>query len=190
MKKIFTHIYYIPFLLSCNLVHSETILENPRFSIEKIEVNDLLVKNKKYNSDYTSTQCIQFFQKSSKKYMGDMCLSSNLNFLKDMGIENNINDSNPPEEKYTISTGTSQYPMNVSSNSSKKLFSALIDCDIKNGVIYRPTATCWATLYPLNKETYIYSNFYTKNEITKKTITPESTIIEIWKKLKVIDKTP
>lgn len=190
MKKIFTHIYYIPFLLSCNLAHSEITLENAKFSIKGIEANDLLVKNKKNNENYTNTQCIQLLQKSNKKYIGDICLSSNLDFLKDMGIENNTSSSNPSEEKYIISTGTSQYPMNASNNSSKKLFSALIDCDIKNGTIYRPTATCLTTLYPLNKETYIYSNFFTKNEITKKTIAPESTIIEIWKNIKITGKTP
>jgi hypothetical protein len=139
---------------------------------------------------YDDTQCKNVVRKKTKKNIGFFCLSSNREFLKDMGITEETEQlaspqSNLEKELFFISSAINQYKAeNFVKTDTIQSYAAEVDCDESKSEIYRPTSICHITISTPQNGFYIYSNFVLENRATKKKNIDINEIKTIWFSIK------
>lgn len=141
-------------------------------------------KNLEIPHKYKNTKCLDFFKKKTKLYIGLFCSSSDADFLQDFGFDSGslISDQkiDALEKNIEISTGYSVYEMHPIELNKDILYTATVDCDTENDVIYRANSTCHVG-YMQKDGYFFYSNFIISIETQNiHTILAED-IINIWK---------
>lgn len=128
-------------------------------------------KKAKLTTSNDSTQCLRFFFKTTKKYAGELCASSNPDFLLDRSVisYNSIpahaRSVERPESDLMAMSPLSQYPMEPFVNQNFKSYGAIIDCDEINDAVYRATSSCHIAVATFQSGKSFYSNFIVKSHI-------------------------
>ncbi len=128
-------------------------------------------KKAKLTTSNDRTQCLRFFFKATKKYAGELCASSNPDFLLDRSVISydlipaHASSVERSESDLMAMSPISQYPMEPFVNQNFKSYGAIIDCDEINDAIYRATSSCHIAVAAFQSGTCFYSNFIVKSHI-------------------------
>ncbi|WP_252717187.1 hypothetical protein [Herbaspirillum sp. B65] len=141
---------------------------------------------KPVGKNYPNTYCTVFYSRKENQWLGELCLSSNKNFIRAMGVRDEV----PEEEdwadrsKYEVGywsvTPLSIYPMTPFILKPIKNYAAESDCYLDDGPVYRATSMCHTTLYELRKGVFIYSVFHIFDNVKRKQKVQVSDIRNLW----------
>ncbi len=141
---------------------------------------------KQQNRYYPNTYCAIFHSKLTKQWIGKLCLTTNKEYISDVGIRNEV----PEEEdwadrtRYEVGywrvTPLSLYPMTPFILKPIKNYAAESDCFMEDGPVYRATSMCHTTLYELRPGVFIFSDFHFFDNVKRKQITNLSDIKALW----------
>lgn len=127
--------------------------------LEGIEFHD----DTSFQGQYPSTRCLRISAHGHTE-AGLICRSRSTEFLIHNGIDPQDGGSTTETDRsVTVSTGVSLYEMQETTLREKTLYTADIDCDDANDVIYRPTSTCNVIYWPLTGGEFIYINITVEN---------------------------
>jgi len=153
---------------------------------------------KPLGKDFPKTYCTVFYSRKTNQWLGELCISSNKNFIRTMGVRDEV----PEEEdwadrsKYEVGywsvTPLSIYPMTPFILKPIKNYAAEPDCYMEDGPVYRATSMCHTALYELRSGVFIYSVFHFFDNVKRKQKTQLRDIRNLWievgKKIKKKDK--
>lgn len=136
--------------------------------------------------DFPETYCTVFLSRKSKQWLGELCLTSNTDFIQTMGIWNEVPeeedwaDRSRYEVGYWRVTPLSIYPMTPFILKPIKNYAAESDCYMEDGPVYRATSMCHTTLYEIRPGVYIYSIFHVFDNVKRKQKVKISDIRALW----------
>jgi hypothetical protein len=149
-----------------------------------------IVRNEAFEFNYPDTQCVDLSMANSGQKVGLVCRSRNRKFVEDMGISefSSLSDIARPKKAPTsglvIATPMAQYNMGLMPGTQGQVATAMVDCDVEAGVIYRATATCHVAITSPPGEEILYSNVVVKNHGGRRDGLTLARIREIWRYLK------
>lgn len=136
--------------------------------------------------EFPDTYCTVLSSRKKRQWLGELCLTSNKNFIRTMGIRDEV----PAEEdwadrsKYEVGywsvTPLSLYPMTPFILKPIKNYAAESDCFMEDGPVYRATSMCHTTLYEFRPGVFIFSVFHFFDNVKHKQITKLSDIKALW----------
>jgi hypothetical protein len=138
------------------------------------------------NRDYPNTHCTVFHSRTTKKWIGKLCLTANKKYISDMGIHDEVPeeedwaDRSQYEVGYWSVTPLAIYPMTPFILKPIKNYAAESDCHLDDGPVYRATSMCHTTLYELRKGVFIYSVFHVFDNVKHKQKVQVSDIRNLW----------
>lgn len=152
-------------------------------------------KSKLLGKDFPKTYCTVFYSRKTNQWLGELCISSNKNFIRTMGVRDEV----PEEEdwadrsKYEVGywsvTPLCIYPMTPFILKPIKNYAAEPDCYMEDGPVYRATSMCHTALYELRPGVFIYSVFHFFDNVKRKQKTQLRDIKNLWIEVgKKIDK--
>jgi len=139
-----------------------------------------------WNTKSRDTYCTVFLSKERKKWLGNFCISSSEEMRFDMGVwdevpdEEHWGDRSKEEIGYWSVTPMFIYPMTPFITHPIKNYAAEIDCNLGDGIGYRPTNTCHSTYYQLREGVFIYSIFHLSDHVRRKQKARISDIKALW----------
>lgn len=139
-----------------------------------------------WNTKSRDTYCTVFLSKERKKWLGNFCISSSEEMRFDMGVwdevpdEEHWGDRSKEEIGYWSVTPMFIYPMTPFITHPIKNYAAEIDCNLGDGIGYRPTNTCHSAYYQLREGVFIYSIFHLSDDVRRKQKARISDIKALW----------
>ncbi|WP_229296864.1 hypothetical protein [Herbaspirillum sp. CAH-3] len=144
-------------------------------------------KNMKLVSkDYPDSYCTVFHSTKTKKWLGELCISSNKDFIWTMGFAETV----PDEERwgdrdeqqigYYTFTPLFTYPMTPLMADPIQIYAAESDCYLDDGPVYRATSMCHTALYELRPGVFIFTAFDFFDNVKRKQKAQLSDIKDLW----------
>lgn len=136
--------------------------------------------------EFPETYCTVFSLRKKNQWLGELCLTSNKDFIKAMSIRNEVPeeedwaDRSRYEVGYWRVTPLSIYPMTPFILKPIKNYAAESDCYMDDGPVYRATSTCHTALYEMRKGVFIYSLFHISDDVKRKQKVKISDIRALW----------
>ncbi|WP_252717188.1 hypothetical protein [Herbaspirillum sp. B65] len=135
---------------------------------------------------YPDSFCTTFTSKKRNQWLGEICISSNTDFISAMGFRDEVPDEerwgNREEHQigYWKITPLFTYPMTPFILDPIKIYAAEADCFIEDGPVYRATSTCHAAIYQLREGVFIYSVFHIFDDVKRQHKAYVSDIRKLW----------
>lgn len=149
-----------------------------------------------WNSSAGDTYCTVLLS-DRRKWLGNFCISSSKEVRFDVGVwdevpdEEHWGDRTKEEIGYWSVTPMFIYPMTPFITHPIKNYAAEIDCNLGDGIGYRPTNTCHSAYYQLRDGVFIYSIFHVFDNVRRKQKAQLSDIRNLWIRVgKKIKKLP
>jgi hypothetical protein len=178
------------YLLAATCAFASGAAYRTDLSVELVGLEGLrIVRNEAFELNYPGTQCVDLWVATSSKKVGLVCRSRNRKFIEDMGISefSSLPDVARPKKAPTsglvIATPMAQYNMSLMSGTQGQVATAMVDCDLEAGAIYRATATCHVAVTPTSGEEVLYSNVVMKNHTGRQAGLTLVRIRDIWRHL-------
>ncbi|OWY32466.1 hypothetical protein CEJ45_21535 [Herbaspirillum aquaticum] len=141
---------------------------------------------KPVSKDYPDSYCTVFHSTKTQKWLGELCISSNKDFIWTMGFAETV----PDEERwgdrdeqqigYYTFTPLFTYPMTPLMADPIKIYAAESDCYLDDGPVYRATSMCHTALYELRPGVFIFTAFDFFDNVKRKQKAQLSDIKDLW----------
>ncbi|MRT27877.1 hypothetical protein [Herbaspirillum sp. CAH-3] len=139
-----------------------------------------------WNSSTGDTYCTVLMSTDRRKWLGNFCISSSSQVRFDVGVWDEVpdeeywGDRSKEEIGYWNVTPMFIYPMTPFITHPIKNYAAEIDCNLGDGIGYRPTNTCHSAYYQLREGVFIYSIFHLSDDVRRKQKARISDIRNLW----------